>query len=73
MSINDGRVVSNFINQAKNDDISVYGDGNQTRSFLYIDCLIDGLIKLILEDNFIGRLILKSQRNHNYQACKNDN
>lgn len=64
MSINDGRVVSNFINQAiKNDDISVYGDGNQTRSFLYIDCLIDGLIKLMdSEDNFIGPVNLGSPK-----------
>jgi UDP-glucuronate decarboxylase len=45
---NDGRVVSNFIVQAlKNEDISIYGDGSQTRSFCYVSDLIDGLIKLM--------------------------
>lgn len=54
MDINDGRVVSNFIVQAlKNIDITVYGDGKQTRSFCYIDDLVDGLIKM-MENNFIG-------------------
>ena len=48
MNINDGRVVSNFITQALNaDDITMYGDGNQTRSFQYVDDLIDGMIKLM--------------------------
>ncbi len=52
---NDGRVVSNFIVQALRDrDITVYGDGTQTRSFCYIDDLIDGLIKMMRKDNFIG-------------------
>lgn len=47
----DGRVVSNFINQAINDkDITIYGDGSQTRSFCYIDDLVDGLIKLMNSD-----------------------
>lgn len=53
MSVNDGRVVSNFIVQAlKNEDITIYGDGNQTRSFQYIDDLIDGLIKMMATDDF---------------------
>ncbi len=44
----DGRVVSNFIVQAlKNYDITIYGDGLQTRSFCYIDDLIDGIIKMM--------------------------
>src|SRR5579871_3661913 len=44
----DGRVVSNFIVQAlRNEDITVYGDGYQTRSFCYVDDLIDGLIRLM--------------------------
>lgn len=48
MSTNDGRVVSNFIIQAlKNEDITIYGDGSQTRSFCYVDDLIDGMIKLM--------------------------
>lgn len=48
MSQNDGRVVSNFIVQAlKNEDISLYGDGSQTRSFCYVDDLIEGLTRLM--------------------------
>jgi UDP-glucuronate decarboxylase len=48
MDVNDGRVVSNFINQAlRNIDITVYGDGSQTRSFCYVDDLIDGFIALM--------------------------
>jgi UDP-glucuronate decarboxylase len=47
MSATDGRVVSNFIVQAiKGEDITIYGKGTQTRSFCYVDDLIDGLIKL---------------------------
>ena len=48
MHPNDGRVVSNFIVQAlKNKDIAVYGDGDQTRSFCYVDDLVGGLIQLM--------------------------
>ncbi len=48
MHPNDGRVVSNFVMQALgNDDITIYGDGNQTRSFCYVDDLVDGLIRLM--------------------------
>src|SRR6516164_5690867 len=48
MHPNDGRVVSNFIVQAlKNEPITIYGDGSQTRSFCYVDDLIDGLVKLM--------------------------
>lgn len=55
MAINDGRVVSNFIIQAlKGEDITVYGDGRQTRSFQYIDDLIDGVIKMMNKEEFIG-------------------
>ncbi len=51
MDPNDGRVVSNFITQAlKGENLTVYGDGNQTRSFCYIDDLVDGLIKLMNSD-----------------------
>jgi len=47
MAKNDGRVVSNFIIQAlANEDITIYGDGNQSRSFCYVDDLIEGFIKL---------------------------
>lgn len=52
MALDDGRVVSNFILQAiNNDDITIYGDGSQTRSFQYIDDLVDGLIKLMNSDS----------------------
>ncbi|KKK84988.1 hypothetical protein LCGC14_2777820 [marine sediment metagenome] len=48
MHPNDGRVVSNFIVQAlKNEDITTYGDGSQTRSFCYVDDLIDGMVKMM--------------------------
>jgi UDP-glucuronate decarboxylase len=51
----DGRVVSNFIIQAlKGDDITIYGDGSQTRSFCYVDDLIEGMIRLMNKDNFTG-------------------
>lgn len=54
MDENDGRVVSNFIIQAlKGEDITVYGDGLQTRSFCYIDDLVDGIIKL-MDSNYVG-------------------
>lgn len=48
MSVNDGRVVSNFIVQClKNKPITIYGDGSQTRSFCFVDDLIDGIFKLM--------------------------
>lgn len=48
MDIGDGRVISNFVVQAlRNEDITIYGDGSQTRSFCYVDDLIDGMIKLM--------------------------
>lgn len=53
---NDGRVVSNFIIQAlNNEDITIYGDGKQTRSFQYIDDLIEGMVRMMdTEDDFTG-------------------
>jgi len=56
MHPNDGRVVSNFIIQAlKNQDITVFGEGAQTRSFCFVDDLIDGLIRMMnAPDDFIG-------------------
>lgn len=56
MHPNDGRVVSNFILQAlKNQDITVYGDGNQTRSFCYVDDMIEGFIRMMqTPDDFTG-------------------
>jgi UDP-glucuronate decarboxylase len=60
MHPNDGRVVSNFILQAlKNEDITVYGDGKQTRSFCYVDDLIEGVIRMMnTPEDFTGPLNL---------------
>jgi UDP-glucuronate decarboxylase len=53
MHPNDGRVVSNFIVQAlKGNDITIYGDGSQTRSFCYVDDMIEGLVKMMEETEF---------------------
>lgn len=56
MNPNDGRVVSNFIMQAlNNQDITIYGDGTQTRSFQYVDDLVEGMIRLMnSNDSFTG-------------------
>ena len=55
MAENDGRVVSNFIVQAlKGEDITVYGDGSQTRSFCYVDDLVDGLVRMMNCTGFTG-------------------
>ena len=56
MHANDGRVVSNFIVQAlRGDDITIYGDGQQSRSFCYVDEMVDAFIRLMASDNnFIG-------------------
>ncbi|GHV10377.1 NAD-dependent dehydratase [Bacteroidia bacterium] len=54
MHPNDGRVVSNFIIQAlKNEDITIFGDGRQTRSFQYVDDLIEGMIRMMNTNNSI--------------------
>ncbi|MBE9531206.1 MAG: SDR family oxidoreductase [Proteobacteria bacterium] len=51
----DGRVVSNFIVQAlRGDDITIYGDGSQTRSFCYVDDLIEGFVRLMETEDFTG-------------------
>src|SRR3989339_783430 len=55
MQKNDGRVVSNFIVQAlTNKPITIYGKGNQTRSFCYVDDLVEGLIRMMEKDHFHG-------------------
>lgn len=60
MHPNDGRVVSNFIVQAlKGEDITIFGDGLQTRSFCYVDDLIDGMVRMMDSDNgFTGPINL---------------
>ena len=62
MDPNDGRVISNFVCQALlNKDITIYGDGTQTRSFQYIDDLIDGMLSMMgTEDSYIGPVNLGS-------------
>src|SRR3569832_614945 len=60
MHPNDGRVVSNFIVQALlGNDITIYGDGSQTRAFCYVDDLVDGLVRLMAtEDDVTGPMNL---------------
>jgi UDP-glucuronate decarboxylase len=59
MHPDDGRVVSNFINQCLNrEEITIYGDGSQTRSFCYVDDMVDGLIKLMNNDKTTGPINL---------------
>jgi UDP-glucuronate decarboxylase len=60
MHPNDGRVVSNFIMQAlRGQDVTIYGDGSQTRSFCYVDDLIDGMLAIMeTEDAFTGPINL---------------
>jgi UDP-glucuronate decarboxylase len=64
MAISDGRVVSNFIVQAlTHQDITVYGDGSQTRSFCYVDDMLDGFIRMMATpDDFIGPVNLGNPR-----------
>ncbi|KAA0142963.1 SDR family oxidoreductase [Gimesia chilikensis] len=55
MDPNDGRVISNFINQAlRGEPITIYGDGQQTRSFCYVDDLISGFLKMMEQEETIG-------------------
>jgi UDP-glucuronate decarboxylase len=63
MLADDGRVVSNFIVQAlQGEPITVYGDGSQTRSFCYVDDLIDGMVRMMETENFIGPVNLGNPR-----------
>jgi UDP-glucuronate decarboxylase len=64
MAVNDGRVVSNFIVQAlTHQDITVYGDGSQTRSFCYVDDMIDGMIRMMATpDDFLGPVNIGNPR-----------
>ena len=55
MAPDDGRVISNFITQAlRGDDLTVYGDGSQTRSFCYCSDLIEGMLRLMDQDDHTG-------------------
>lgn len=55
MVLNDGRVVSNFVGQAlQNEPLTIYGDGQQTRSFCYVSDLVDGLVRMMNQDEHVG-------------------
>ncbi len=63
MSINDGRVVSNFIVQAlRGEDITIYGKGDQTRSFCYVDDLVEGIVNFMDEPSAKGPINLGNPR-----------
>lgn len=62
----DGRVVSNFILQAlQNKPITMYGDGKQTRSFCYVDDLIEGIMRMMAVENFIGPVNIGNPHEYN--------
>ena len=62
MALNDGRVISNFIIQAlKGEDITIFGKGSQTRSFMYVDDLIEGMVKMMGNNIFKGPVNLGNQ------------
>ena len=66
MNPNDGRVVSNFIVQAlRNEDITMYGDGRQTRSFCYVDDLVDGFVKMMEQEQTHGPVNLGNPEEYN--------
>jgi len=63
MAPDDGRVISNFIMQAlRNEPLTIYGDGTQTRSFCYVDDLIDGLVRMMNQDDEVGPINLGNPR-----------
>jgi UDP-glucuronate decarboxylase len=73
MAINDGRVVSNFIVQAlRNEPITIYGDGNQTRSFCYVDDLIDGIVKLFFAERIHEPINLGNPQPINVKLLANE-
>ncbi len=55
MALDDGRVITNFIAQAlRGEDLTVYGEGDQTRSFQYVDDLVEGMLRMMDREDFIG-------------------
>jgi UDP-glucuronate decarboxylase len=65
MAPNDGRVVSNFIVQSlKGEPLTIYGDGSQTRSFCYVDDLVEGMMRMMECQNFIGPVNLGNPTEH---------
>jgi nucleoside-diphosphate-sugar epimerase len=58
LAVSDGRVISNFINQAlRNEPVTIYGDGSQTRSFCFVADMVDGLIRLMEKDGLTGEVV----------------
>lgn len=65
MSAGDGRVISNFINQAIRDqDITIYGDGSQTRSFCYVSDTVEALIRLMNMPEYVGPINIGNPQEH---------
>ena len=66
MDPKDGRVVSNFIMQGlQNKDITIYGDGSQTRSLCFVDDLLEGMVRMMAsDDNFVGPVNLGNPDEH---------
>jgi UDP-glucuronate decarboxylase len=63
MAIDDGRVVSNFLVQAiRGEDLTIFGDGKQTRSFCYVDDLVDGIYRFAHTENVTGPINLGNDR-----------
>lgn len=73
MAEDDGRVVSNFITQAlREEDITIYGDGSQTRSFQYVSDLINGFMKMVkTDDSFTGPVNLGNPEEHTIRELAN--
>jgi len=72
MAIEDGRVVSNFIIQAlQGNDITIYGDGNQTRSFCYINDLVSGLVTMMNYQDFVGPVNLGNPKEFTIRQLAN--
>jgi UDP-glucuronate decarboxylase len=64
MAVDDGRVVSNFIVQAlQNKPLTVYGEGNQTRSFCYVADLIAGLVAMMEQEDILGPVNMETRQN----------
>lgn len=73
MSENDGRVISNFITQAlRGENITIYGDGSQTRSFMYVDDLVEGFMRVIqTPDDFTGPVNLGNPEEYTIEQLAN--
>ena len=69
MRLDDGRALPAFMSQALNgEDITVFGDGNQTRSFCYVDDLVEGIYRLLLSDYSmpvnVGKILSSPHQSH---------